>query len=298
MEGEVAEQERLQIANRVSFFTLCMNIGLAVLKVLAGIFAKSNAMLADGVHTISDVATTVAVMVGMRFSTKPEDAEHPYGHEKIEAMVAVLLAAILFLTACGIGYGGILALLSGNIAKPGAAALLAAAVSIVSKEAMYQYTVRAANKINSGALRADAWHHRSDALSSIGTLVGVGGARLGIPVLDPLASLVVCMFIMKVAFAIGMQGIDQLIDRAADLETIENIRKSIWSVEGVRDIDEIKTRLHGAKVYVDVEIAVDMDCTVGEGHAIAENVHHCIENSIDHVKHCMVHVNPFQENRN
>lgn len=288
------EKERYHIANKVSSATLLINVVLSVVKVIAGITAHSNAMLADGVHTVSDVVTTVAVMIGMKVSTKPDDKEHPYGHEKIEAVVAKMLSLVLMATAFGIGYSGVRTILNGEYSRPGMVAIIAAILSIFSKEAMYRYTVKAANKINSTALKADAWHHRSDALSSIGTLIGIGGARLGITVLDPIASLVVCVLIVKVGIDIFIQSFNQLVDRAADEKTIESIKQNIWSVEGVKNIDEIKTRIHGAKIYVDVEIAVESSNTVGEGHEIAENVHNCIEESIENVKHCMVHVNPYK----
>lgn len=289
------EKERLKVANKVSGTTLTINVVLAIIKIIAGIIAKSNAMLADGVHTVSDVITTVAVMIGMRFSTKPEDEDHQYGHEKIEAAVAEMLALVLLFTAVGIGYAGIKAILEGDLGKPGLLAVGAAIFSIVSKEVMYQYTVKAAKQINSTALKADAWHHRSDAFSSIGTLIGIIGARLGFSVLDPLASLVVCILIVKVAIDIFVQAFNQMTDKAAEQSVVDQIMKNIWEVDGVLNIDEVKTRMHGSKFFVDVEIAVDSNCTVGEGHKIAETVHHIIEDNVDNVKHCMVHVNPFKD---
>lgn len=286
------DKKRLEIANKVSFITLITNIVLAVIKVIAGVIANSNAMLADGVHTVSDVGTTVAVIIGMKFSTKPDDEEHPYGHEKIEAIIAKLLSAILFLTAIGIGYSGIKTIINGDYSRPGILAVIAAVISIISKEIMYRYTVTAAEKINSGALKADAWHHRSDAFSSIGTLIGIGGAMLGFKILDPIASIVVCILIIKVAVSIYIQSVNQLIDRSADAETIKNIKTNIINIDGVLNVDSIKTRMHGNKYYVDVEIVVDRDLTVGQGHEIAQNVHDSIEKNFEGVKHCMVHVNP------
>lgn len=286
------DKKRLDIANKVSFITLVTNIVLAVIKVIAGVIANSNAMLADGVHTVSDVGTTVAVIIGMKFSTKPDDEEHPYGHEKIEAIIAKLLSAILFLTAIGIGYSGIKTIINRDYSRPGILAVIAAVISIISKEIMYRYTVTAAEKINSGALKADAWHHRSDAFSSIGTLIGIGGAMLGFEILDPIASIVVCILIIKVAVSIYIQSVNQLIDRSADAETIKNIKTNIINIDGVLNVDSIKTRMHGNKYYVDVEIVVDRDLTVGQGHEIAQNVHDSIEKNFEGVKHCMVHVNP------
>lgn len=289
------ESERKKIANKISLTTLVTNVVLSFIKVIAGIVAHSNAMIADGVHTVSDVITTVAVMVGMNFSTKPDDAEHPYGHEKMEAVVAIMLSLVLMATALGIGYSGIQTIIHKSYTRPGLLAIIAAIVSIISKEWMYRYTVKAANQIQSSAMKADAWHHRSDALSSIGTLIGITGAKLGFTILDPIASLVVCILIVKVGVDIFIQSFNQLIDRSADKQTIEQIKENIWSVEGVKNIDEVKTRMHGSKIYVDVEIAVDSANTVGQGHEIAENVHQCIEKTVSNVKHCMVHVNPYKK---
>lgn len=290
------DNERLGIANKVSMTTLNINIVLAIVKVLAGLAAKSNAMIADGVHTVSDVVTTVAVLVGMKFSTMPEDEHHPYGHEKIESIVAKMLSIVLMATAVGIGYSGIKTIALGEYNRPGMLAIYAAIFSIVSKEWMYRYTVKAADKISSAALKADAWHHRSDAYSSIGTLVGIAGARLGFTILDPVASLVVCILIVKVAISIYVQSFNQLIDRAADHETVERMKDTILTVEGVKNVDMVKTRMHGSKYYVDVEISVDGEMSVKSGHTIAEKVHHIIENEINNVKHCMVHVNPHRDN--
>lgn len=289
------ENERKIIANKISFTTLIINVILSVIKIIAGIVAHSNAMIADGVHTVSDVITTIAVIVGMNFSTKPDDAEHPYGHEKIEAVVANLLSLMLMVTALGIGYSGIQTIIQKSYTRPGVLAIIAAIISIVSKEWMYHYTLKAADKIQSSAMKADAWHHRSDALSSIGTLIGISGAALGITILDPIASLIVCLLIVKVGIDIFVQSFNQLIDRAADKQTIEKIKENIWAVEGVKNVDEVKTRMHGSKIYVDVEIAVDSMNTVGQGHEIAENVHQCIERTVSNVKHCMVHVNPYKK---
>lgn len=288
------DKERMSAVNKVSFTTLAVNVALALVKVTAGIIAHSSAMVADGVHTVSDVVTTVAVIVGVRFSSRDADESHPYGHERIEGVVAAFLSLVLLATAFGIGRSGVLTILSGKYTRPGAIALAAAVFSIVSKEIMYSYTIKTAERINSPALKADAWHHRSDALSSVGTLVGIGGAMLGIGVLDPIASLVVCVLIIKVGLEIFMQAMDQLVDKSADREIIENIRQNIWDIEGVKDIDDIKTRIHGSRIFVDVEISVDGETSVTEGHIIAENVHNRIETAIGDVKHCMVHVNPYK----
>ena len=287
-------KDRMDVVNDVGMKTLIANVILSVVKIIAGFVAQSSAMIADGVHTVSDVISTVAVMIGVKFSEKEADKGHPYGHERIESVVTVLLSLMLSVTGFGIAFSGIKTIVYREFTTPGALALAAALASIVVKELMYRYTLKAAEKINSTALKADAWHHRSDAFSSIGTLVGIGGAILGLQILDPIAGIIVSVLIIRVGFEILMQGLNQLVDRAADGDTIKNIEKNIENVKGVLRVDDVKTRLHGSRLYVDVEISVDSNITVGEGHSIAETVHKNIEKTIPDVKHCMVHVNPYK----
>ena len=294
MKKNISSNERMEVVNDVGMKTLIANVILSVVKIIAGFVAQSSAMIADGFHTVSDVVSTVAVMVGVKFSEKEADEGHPYGHERIESVVTVLLSLMLSFTGVGIAVTGIKTIINQDFTTPGTLALVAAVLSILVKELMYRYTVIAAEKINSTALKADAWHHRSDAFSSIGTLFGIAGAMIGFKILDPLAGIVVSILIIKVGIEILMQGLNQLIDRAADDDTINTIKNTITNIKGVIGIDDIKTRLHGSKLYVDVEIAVDGKITVKEGHSIAETVHNKIENTIPDVKHCMVHVNPYK----
>ena len=283
------------VAMKVSVVSIIINLALSLLKLLAGILARSGAMISDAVHSASDVLSTFVVIAGVKLAGKKPDSEHPYGHERMECVAAVVLAVVLAGTGVGIGLSGVNKIISSSseeLAVPGVLALVAAAVSIAVKEIMYQYTRRAAKKINSGALMADAWHHRSDALSSVGSLIGILGARLGMPVLDPLASVIICVFIEKAAIDIFRDAIDKMVDKSCPAETIDNMKTVILQTEGVCGVDELKTRLFGAKVYVEVEIAVAADKTIVEAHDIAERVHGAIEADFPEVKHCMVHVNP------
>ncbi len=233
----------------------------------------------------------------MKISGKESDENHPYGHERLECVAAILLAVILAGTGIGIGYGGVMVIWRGEaaeIAIPTLLPLVAAIFSIVIKEAMYWYTIFAAKQIRSGALKADAWHHRSDALSSIGSFVGILGAKLGFPVLDPLTSIIICGFILKAAFDIFRDAVGKLTDEACDSQLTAQMRLVIMAMEGVHAIDDMKTRMFGNKVYVDIEIGCDGSITLFEAHEIAENVHDRIENQFPDVKHCMVHVNPHR----
>ena len=289
------EKTNEQIAMKVSRISIIGNIILSGFKLFAGIFAQSAAMISDAVHSMSDVFSTIIVMIGIKLANKKPDKEHPYGHERFECVAAIVLAAVLFATGAGIGWSGIKKAIAGNygdLAIPGILALVAAIVSIIVKEAMYWYTRGAAKRINSSALMADAWHHRSDAFSSVGSFAGIFGARLGFPILDPLACIIICLFILKAAIDIFRDAVGKMTDRACDDETIAKMRDLILSQKSVERIDGLKTRLFGDKIYMDVEIRVDALVRLEEAHLVAQAVHDVIEEQFPKVKHCMVHVNP------
>jgi cation diffusion facilitator family transporter len=295
MEPTNMEKTNEQIAMKVSRISIIGNIILSGFKLFAGIFAQSAAMISDAVHSMSDVFSTIIVMIGIKLANKKPDKEHPYGHERFECVAAIVLAAVLFATGAGIGWSGIKKAIAGNygdLAIPGILALVAAIVSIFVKEAMYWYTRGAAKRINSSALMADAWHHRSDAFSSVGSFAGIFGARLGFPILDPLACIIICLFILKAAIDIFRDAVGKMTDRACDDETIAKMRDLILSQKSVAGIDGLKTRLFGDKIYMDVEIQVDALVRLEEAHLVAQRVHDVIEEQFPKVKHCMVHVNP------
>lgn len=294
----VSETNRKSIAMRVSVVSIIINIILSVFKMLAGIIAGSGAMISDAIHSASDVLSTFIVIIGVNISCKKADNEHPFGHDRMECVASIILAAILAFTGLGIGFASIQKVAdgdSGNLQIPGLIALIAAVVSIVVKEWMYWYTRGAAKKINSGALMADAWHHRSDALSSVGSFIGIFGAKMGFPILDPIASLVICFFIEKAAFDVFKDSIDKMIDKACPEGVVQEMKKIILETKNVLAVDKIRTRLFGSKVYTEVEIYVDSSKTLIEAHETAENVHLAIESSFTDVKHCVVLVNPKVE---
>lgn len=291
-----------KIAMKVSAISIIVNIFLSIFKLITGIIAGSGAMISDAVHSASDVFSTFVVIIGVNISCRKSDSKHQYGHERFECVAAIILAVILAATGAGIGMSGFQKIIGSNYGElniPGVLAMIAAIISIVVKEWMYWYTKAAAKKINSSAVMADAWHHRSDALSSVGSFLGIFGARLGFPILDPIASVVICSFIVKAAIDIFKDAINKMIDKSCDNETIEKIRDVIYKQEGVEAINEVRTRLFGAKIYVDVEISADGSKTLTETHEIAKKVHDQIEMSMPMVKHCMVYVNPlmFVENK-
>ena len=291
----IKDNDFQSIANRVSIVTIIGNVVLSIVKLIAGIVSHSSAMISDAIHSASDVFSTIVVIIGIKMASKEADKEHPYGHERMECVAAMLLSMVLFMTGLGIGVEAIKTIFSGNyneLQVPGLFALIAAILSIVTKELMYWYTRHYAKKIDSSALMADAWHHRSDAFSSIGALIGIAGARLGFPVMDSVASLVIFGFIVKAAFEIFKDATDKMIDHSCDEETEKQIYDCVLDNKDVLGIDLLQTRIFGNKIYIDVEIQADGMCTLQEAHDIAEAVHDDIEHKFPKVKHIMVHVNP------
>lgn len=289
------QQDYEKTALKVSKVGIAANLVLTIFKLLAGVIAHSGAMVSDAIHSASDVFSTFVVIIGIRISSKASDKDHPYGHERLECVASIVLATVLAVTGLGIGYSAVSKIAGGDysqLAVPGMLALVAAIVSILVKESMFHYTRIYAKRIDSGALMADAWHHRSDALSSIGALIGIAGARIGFPILDPVASLVICIFIEKAAYDIFMDAVDKMVDKACDEEVESRLRECALAQEGVLGVDLLHTRVFANKIYVDIEIRVDGDKKLRESHGIAEQVHDAIEQTFPKVKHIMVHVNP------
>ncbi len=287
-----------KLATQVSTVSIVVNLLLAAFKFLAGALGHSGAMISDAVHSSSDVLGSLIVIVGVKLSEKASDEDHPYGHERMENVASLILSGILAAAGFGIGKEALLSILDGSYraaVSPGLLALAAAVVSIVVKEALFWYTWVNAKKIRSGALKAEAWHHRSDALSSVGALIGIGGALLGVPVMEPIASIVICLFILKVAVDIFREAVNKMVDHSCSAETEAELRLCAAAEEGVVKVDMIRTREFGRRIYVDLEISVDGSLTLYEAHDIAQRVHDRIETGFPDVKHIMVHVNPAEE---
>ena len=288
-------QDGVKTAMRVSAVSIAVNLALSALKLAAGLLARSGAMVSDAVHSASDVFSTVIVIIGVRLSGKASDREHPYGHERMECVAAIVLAVVLLVTGLFIGYDGVRKIVYAHEtqpAVPGRLALAAALLSIAVKEILFWYTRRYAKRLDSSALMADAWHHRSDALSSVGALIGIAGARLGHPILDPLASVVICFFIGKAALDIFLDAVNKMVDHSCAPETEDEIRTLALAHEGVRSVDLLLTREFGNRIYIEMELSVDGQLLLVEAHAIAERVHDDVEAAFPKVKHVMIHVNP------
>jgi cation diffusion facilitator family transporter len=287
------EAEEKKIVKKLSYVGILGNVFLAGFKLIAGIVGKSGAMISDAVHSLSDVFATFVAYIGVLLSKQPEDAEHPYGHERLECVASLILGLILAGTGLGIGYTGVQKLVTREeLEVPTILPLIAAVVSIVAKEAMFWYTMYYAKKLDSSAFKADAWHHRSDALSSIGSFLGIALARMGFPIMDPIAGLVICLFIWKVAYDIIKDALNKMLDTSCGKDLEDRLRNYIEEQPGVVRIDLLQTRQFGNKIYMDLEIAVDGNIKLVEAHDIAENVHNNVEKEFPNVKHVMIHVNP------
>lgn len=285
-----------QLAIKVSSVSIWGNILLSVFKFIAGIFAHSGAMVSDAVHSASDVISSIIVIIGVKASAKESDKNHQYGHERLESVAAIVLAMILLITGLFIGHTAIDVLSgkeTGTYTVPGILAVIAALVSIFSKEAMYWYTRFYAKKLESDALMADAWHHRSDALSSIGSLIGVLGARMGHAWFDPLASIIICGFIIKAAYDIFSEAIRKLVDHACDEKIQLAIVECAKLQDGVIEVSAIRTREFGNRIYVDIEVMADGNMTLKESDNLAVRVHDCVERNFSQIKHIQVMVKPY-----
>lgn len=296
------EKERKRATVKMAVVGIVGNIFLAIFKLFAGIFGHSAAMLSDSIHTLSDVFATLIAFIGVSISGKEADGKHPYGHERFECVASLLLSGILFVTGIGIGWSCIRAICSGEyltMALPGMAAVIAAIVSIAVKESMFWYTMYYAKKLKSSAFRADAWHHRSDALSSIGALAGIIGARHGFPILDQIAGIVICIMILIVAIGIFRDAIEKMLDTSCD-EAFENdLREFVAQFAREKGqqiaVDLLRTRKFGEKIYVEMEIGLNGDLSLRDAHDVAESLHNGMEKQWPDVKHVMIHVNPLEE---
>ena len=286
--------ERYQMSKKVSLISLIVNILLAVAKVIVGFLFTSQALVADGFHSVSDVFSTVIILMSIRISKTPPDEEHPYGHGKAESIATKILGLILIFTGLFLMKDSVLSIVKGKISIPGDLVLWVASLSIVAKELLYRYTVKVGERINSKGLIADANHHRSDALSSIAALIGAAGAKLGFPIFDSLAGFIVALFIVKVGFEILLDAIDDLMDAVPSQDKVDKITAEVKEIPEVIAIGDLKIRSYGPKLYVDVAIVVDDQLTVIDGHKIAVKAKEKIMKKNNSVQEVMVHVDPEQ----
>jgi cation diffusion facilitator family transporter len=289
---------RYTTVRKVTLVGAVVDLLLGVAKVVVGITAGSQALVADGIHSFSDLVTDFLVLFAAKHAHRAADTEHPYGHGRIETVATVVLGVALVLVAIGIGYDAARRLLHQDLLlHPGWLALVVAAISVVSKEVIYQYTARAARRLRSKMLLANAWHSRSDAISSIIVVIGVLGTMAGYPYLDAVAAIAVALMIAKIGWDLLWKSLQELIDSALDPEQVEAIRKTIMAVDGVRACHMLRTRHSGNDALVDVHILVDPVLSVSEGHQIGEAVRGRLIATMEDISDVMVHIDPEDDER-
>lgn len=289
--------EARSIADRLAAIGVGGNVLLSAFKLIAGIQGNSTALISDAVHSLSDVLATAIAYIGTIVAQRPSDASHPYGHERFESLASLGLGIVLAAAGIGIGWGSVQDIATGAYRDAGAPSLLAAiaaSVSVVVKEAMFRYTKHWARVMRSDAFMADAWHHRSDAYSSLGALAGIGGSMAGLPICDAIASAAISVVILKVSVDVLRDAVRKLVDAPCDPAFESDVRRVIEAVPGVVRIDALRTRRFGSKAYIDAEIAVDGNISLQRAHFIAEKAHRRVESSFPEVKHIMIHENPAE----
>lgn len=278
--------------------SIAVNVLLTVFKLVAGVFGCSKAMIADAFHSLSDILTSVVVYIGVHIGQKPPDKDHPYGHGNAETIAATLVALAILGVGVFAGVESISAIINKSFKKPLVIALVAACVSIVVKEALYRYSKKVGETNNNPAIIADAWHHRSDALSSIAALIGIIGARISFLFLDPLAGIVVSVLIVKISFELMRTNVGIIMDERPKVEFINHIKGVTQEVQGVRRIDDLKVHRRGSAFTIDLEIAVDSEVTVDQAHKISSSVRKSLLKQMKSIGEVMVHVNPYHSNKN
>jgi len=278
-------------------FGFIINIILTVFKFWAGVIGKSQVMIADAVHSFSDLTTDIIVLIGLKFSCKPKDKVHPYGHGKIETVATGIVGLGLIIVGLEIGYEGIHASIFHPKTVPTFIALVAAVVSIAVKEGLYRYTVFVGKKIGSQSVIANAWHHRSDAFSSVAALAGIAGSQMGWVILDPLAAALVAVMIVKVGIEIGLASFKELIESSVDEKMIRAISEKALTVQDVREVHAIKARNVGTSIFVELHIEVDENMTVKESHTVAGEVENVLKADMADIESVTVHVEPAKSSK-
>ncbi len=293
MDAQQRAQARHKAMRNTSVVAAIVNLALTIAKVFFGIVGQSHALIADGIHSLADLSTDLMVWFAAKYSNQPADKEHPYGHARIETAFTVGLGAVLIATAIGIVIDSAQRLLNPElILQPTPIVLLIAFISIVANEALYQYTMRAARAFNSNLLKANAWHHRSDAISSVVVLIGVGGSLMGMPYLDAFAALGVALMIGHIGWTQAWASIRELVDTGMEPKTASALKRIIENVEGVQGVHMLRSRRMGGAYLIDVHIVVNERLSVSEGHKIAEYVRLKLIDSHEAISNALVHIDP------
>ena len=291
MNSEKIENSNKQIRG-VTYLGVVVNVVLSALKVSVGLVAGSMALLADGIHSLSDMATDIVVLLGVHFGSRKPDTEHPYGHGKIEVFSAVSIALVLVIVGMGMIYKAAMAMAVSDVSKPGTVVAIVAIISIISKEVLYRITKKVAVTLHSPALYANAWHHRSDALSSVVVVVGLVAMMLGFVYGDRIAAMLVGLMIILVGVRVIVDNLHELVDVAVDENTVSQIKEIISSKDQIRQWHKLRTRTVGREVFLDLHILVDPDLSVAAGHTIAESLEESFHEQMIRPVNITVHIEP------
>jgi cation diffusion facilitator family transporter len=290
---EITLEQRTKAINRVTIWGVLVNIMLASTKLVGGVIGQSQALIADGLHSASDLASDGMVLLAAKHAGEDADEDHPYGHERFETIATVALGALLAIVGLGIAYDAITALVSDEvISPPHPFTLWIAAISILSNEVLYHYTKYVGNNIRSKLLIANAWHHRSDAVSSIVVFIGSAGTQMDMPKLDAYAAIVVALMIIKIGVELGYHSMQELVDKGLEPETVQKVRDKILEHEDVRHLHMLRSRTMGHKALVDVHIEVAPKLSVSEGHHISETVEKSLMENFEEINDVTVHIDP------
>jgi len=296
--SQISQKKRYIAIRNVTLVGVIGNILLTIVKLVFGIIGRSQALIADGLHSLSDLISDSVVLVAAKYSTQEADADHPYGHGRFETLATVIIGGLLLLVAGGMLIDAGRRLFEPQLLwQPTVWSLVVIILSVLIKEALYQYTLSVAKSMRSQMLRANAWHHRSDAISSVIALVGVAGSMLGFPWLDAVAAIGVCFMIGHIGWSLGFSGVNELVDTGLDKKQIIEIKEIISSVEGVRTLHELRSRKMGSNALVDVHILVDPCISVSEGHQIAEIVRTRLIRAIEEINDVLVHIDTENDDK-
>jgi len=286
------QSDRYQQAKRVTVICALVNALLGLIKLVGGVFFHSHALVADGVHSFSDLITDFMVVFASKYGSQDADDSHPYGHQRIETAATLMLALLLILAGAGIAWDSIDELINGAVENPGGLAIIIALLSILANEALFHYTHHIGQRIQSSLVLANAWHHRSDAAASLVVALGLLGALFGFAYLDAIAAIIVGCMIIKMGIDYGWDSVKELVDTAVEPEVLKQIETIISSVDGVKKIHQLRSRLMGGDILIDVHVLVSPHISVSEGHYIAQHVHRAVINQLSAVKDVTVHVDP------
>lgn len=293
----IEPETRYREAKRVTIIGALINIILSITKVVFGVLGHSQALVADGIHSLSDLLTDALVIIGTRYGSQAPDQEHPYGHQRIETAATLLLALVLILVGIGIIYDGGMRIMARDFEMPSLYVIWIAALSVILKEGLYRYTKIIAEKIQSKLVHMNAWHHRSDAASSIVVVIGVTATLLGFRYFDSIAAIIVGLMIIKMGWSQGWSSVSELVDTAVDSQVSDQIQDVISQVPGVIGVHQLRTRSMGDCVLVDIHVLVGAKLSVSEGHHIAENVYHNLITTLKFIADVVVHIDPEDDQK-